>query len=381
MSSLFSCMHTSPSPETSPPAPAVPSQRLLSLDALRGLDMLCIIGLGSLVSALAAKNPDMVWLQTLTKQWTHCAWEGIHLFDLIFPLFLFIAGVSMAFSFRSMQAKNTSRPAMAWHLVKRALLLAGLGIIVNGPLEMPWQDWRFASVLGLIGTAGAVAGLLALWLKKTSLLAIAFSVILLVTAILQLTIGTLDRDGCVNGLLDRLILPGSLHGGNIDPEGILCIFSAVAVALGGYLTGRYLANTLHAPWRKAASMGGAGLACLLAGWALHTTFYPAIKNMWTSSFDLIAMGWSLLALTVAYFLFDVMQWRKTAYPLQVVGANALFIYMAQAFVSFHSIANHLFGGIASEFPATQWVIMACATLLIQWLLLAWMHSRRIFIKI
>ncbi len=356
-------------------------QRLLSLDALRGLDMMCIIGLDAIVHALAPVLHGASAMTTLATQFRHCHWEGIHAYDLIFPLFLFISGISMAFSIRKMHQNGASRKKASWHLIKRALILACLGIVVNGPLELPCSDWRFASVLGLIGIAGACAGLLALWVKKIPWLAGILAGILVLIGCLQLNIGTLDREGSINAIIDRAILPGSLHGGVMDPEGILCIVSAIAVALGGYLVGNFLVNSSAKPGKKAWSLLGAGAVCLIAGYAMHWSFYPAIKSIWSSSFDLIASGWSLLAFATAYFLFDILKWHKLAYPFKVVGMNALFIYLAQSLVNFNSIANHLFIGIADIWPAMKWPILSLATFLIKWLILAWMDKRKIYIKI
>ncbi len=372
-------MNTPPS-LSDQPRPAT-SPRLLSLDALRGFDMMCIIGLDAIVHAFTSLFRGTPGVETLSEQFKHCPWEGIHAYDLIFPLFLFISGISMAFSIRKMHQNGASLGKASWHLVKRALILVCLGVIVNGPLELPCSDWRFASVLGLIGIAGACAGLLALWVKKTPWLAGILVGLLVLIGCLQLNIGTLDRAGSINAMIDRAILPGSLHGGVMDPEGILCIISAIAVALGGYLAGNFLAGSSSTPGKKALSLLGAGGICLIAGYAMHWSFYPAIKSIWSSSFDLIASGWSLLAFSTAYFIFDILKWQKLAYPFKVVGINALFIYLAQALINFNGIASHFFVGIADIWPAMKWPILALTAFLIKWLILAWMDKRKIYIKI
>lgn len=126
------------------------SPRLHSLDALRGLDMLIILGLDALVLLLASRNPESAFLQEAARQMTHARWEGLHLYDLVFPVFVFISGVSMSFSLGKYTSGNASSAPGLLHLWKRALVLAFLGLLVNGTLT--WTDsMRYASVLGLIG--------------------------------------------------------------------------------------------------------------------------------------------------------------------------------------------------------------------------------------
>jgi len=133
------------------------SPRLHSLDALRGLDMLIILGLDALVLLLASRNPESSFLQEAARQMTHARWEGLHLYDLVFPVFVFISGVSMSFSLGKYTSGNASSAPGLLHLWKRALVLAFLGLLVNGTLT--WTDsMRYASVLGLIGFSCAIAG-------------------------------------------------------------------------------------------------------------------------------------------------------------------------------------------------------------------------------
>ena len=136
-------------------SPPSRSPRLHSLDALRGLDMLIILGLDALVLLLASRNPESAFLQEAARQMTHARWEGLHLYDLVFPVFVFISGVSMSFSLGKYTSGNASSAPGLLHLWKRALVLAFLGLLVNGTLT--WTDsMRYASVLGLIGFSCAM---------------------------------------------------------------------------------------------------------------------------------------------------------------------------------------------------------------------------------
>lgn len=132
------------------------SPRLHSLDALRGLDMLIILGLDALVLLLASRNPENAFLREAARQMSHAHWAGLHLYDLVFPVFVFISGVSMFFSLAKYTGGNSSAAPGLLHLWKRAFVLAFLGLLVNGTLTWT-EDMRYASVLGLIGFSCAIA--------------------------------------------------------------------------------------------------------------------------------------------------------------------------------------------------------------------------------
>ena len=169
-------------------SPPSRSPRLHSLDALRGLDMLIILGLDALVLLLASRNPESAFLQEAARQMTHARWEGLHLYDLVFPVFVFISGVSMSFSLGKYTSGNASSAPGLLHLWKRALVLAFLGLLVNGTLT--WTDsMRYASVLGLIGFSCAIAGTYILLCRRTGAIASAAGGILALITLIQFTCG------------------------------------------------------------------------------------------------------------------------------------------------------------------------------------------------
>ena len=181
------------------------SPRLHSLDALRGLDMLIILGLDALILLLASKNPENGFLQEAARQMTHARWEGLHLYDLVFPVFVFISGASMSFSLA--KYTGTSIAPGLFHLWKRAFGLAFLGLLVNGTLTWT-ESMRYASVLGLIGFSCAIAGTCILLCRRTGAVASAAGFILVLITLLQFTCGNFTPDGSVNSWVDRHWLPG-----------------------------------------------------------------------------------------------------------------------------------------------------------------------------
>lgn len=356
------------------------SPRLHSLDALRGLDMLIILGLDALILLLASGNPENGFLQEAARQMTHARWEGLHLYDLVFPVFVFISGASMSFSLA--KYTGTSIAPGLFHLWKRAFGLAFLGLLVNGTLTWT-ESMRYASVLGLIGFSCAIAGTCILLCRRTGAVASAAGFILVLITLLQFTCGNFTPDGSVNSWMDRHWLPGRLHGGVFDPEGPLCVVSASALCMGGWIAGKFLKESRLPPMRLCTAMAGAGLLLFCTARMLDGT-YPIIKSMWTGTFVLAAAGISLTFLSLFHLAVDVWnegKWAQWAFPLRVIGINALAAYLIHSLLNVHELNRRIFSGMADLFPPFQPVFLAVSLLLLQWLALLFLDRRRLpFIK-
>lgn len=231
------------------------NERLFSLDALRGFDMFWITG-GGLLAILLTKDTSFNWL---ASQMHHVQWEGFHFYDLIFPLFMFIAGVAIPFAIISKLEKGAPKKELVKKVTKRMLILVVLGIIYNGALKNGFTNARYASVLGQIGLSYFFAALIVIYTKNFKARLYWIFGILVGYAAIQLAIpvpghgaGVLTPEGCINGYIDRLLLPGRLHGGTFDPEGLLCIISATGITLMGSVAGHFL--------RKKKQTNGAKLA-------------------------------------------------------------------------------------------------------------------------
>ena len=148
---------------------ATASPRLVSLDALRGFDMCCILGLTAAIEAVLGRFlPQSPLTAGLKTQFAHVDWAGLHFEDLIFPLFLFISGAAMAFSVPRRLERET-QTAVIKHLIVRALVIFALGVIYSGGLSRGWDQVRWLGVIQRIGIASAVAGLLSIWLDVRGL--------------------------------------------------------------------------------------------------------------------------------------------------------------------------------------------------------------------
>ena len=357
-------------------------ERLLSLDAFRGADMLCILGLDTLAYALANAFPQNDFLRETAIQFGHKAWDGLSLYDCIFPAFVFISGMAMALSFEKKRENGAGTLGITISLLRRALVLVALGAILQGALSFHFSETRFASVLGLIGVANAIGGIIALLLKTPKKIAGALALIAGTLAALQFFGGDFTPQGSVNAKIDALFLPGKMHYGSYDPEGILCVAGASLSVLAGYLVGQFLAvrKSAVSSLKTAGTLAAIGAGTLVLAYGAGT-FYPIIKNMWTVSFVFAATGWSLLAFSVFYVLFDVLKLEKLAFLFKVIGVNAIAIYVLQWIFPFNQLSALLFGGAAELSGNLSAVVLVLGAIALKWFFLLWLFRRKIFFKV
>jgi len=371
------------------PSASAASARLCSLDALRGFDMFWITGGQKLVFALATVTgwPLFEWMNS---QMHHVEWNGFAFYDMIFPLFLFLAGVSMPYSFAARTARGESRKKIYIHAVKRMLLLVVLGMLVNRILEMNPENLRFASVLGRIGIAWFLAAMIVLnagirwqvaWFWGLLLI---YCLLMLLVPVPGFGAGDLSPEGNLAGYIDRLFLPGTMYTEFNEPEGILSTIPSVSTALLGVFAGHLLRlerqriTGLH----KALIILGAGLASLMLG-LLWGTFFPINKSLWTSSFVLYAGGWSLMLLGLFYLVIDVWKIRRWAFFFVVIGMNSITIYVLQhRILRFDIIRDFFLKGIHDMSPvALQPFISSLGYIAVVWLFLWFLYRYRIFLKV
>ena len=371
-----------PAPQSAPEAKPA---RLLSLDALRGFDLFWIVGGHAIVTGLY-KLTDWSWLAVVHEQLEHVPWNGFHFEDLIFPLFLFLAGVSTPYALSRRLAEG-ARGEVIRKVVQRGLILVLLGIVYNNGLQWKGLDaMRFGSVLARIGLAGMCAQLLfvfhaaspqRLWFWFVGVL-LGYWAVMAVGHAPGFAAGDLTMEGNFASYVDRLLLPGRLHRGIHDPEGLLAILPAIGNALLGIQAGLWLrrSDSETSGDRKAAGLAIAGLALLLGGW-LWSLAFPLNKNLWTSSFVLWTGGWSALLLALFYWTIDVRGWaQRFGAFFAVVGMNSIFIYMAGRFIDFGYTAKALFGGLAKALPdAAQPLVLAIGLFAVEWALL-WLMKRQ-----
>lgn len=361
--------------------------RLLSLDVLRGFDMSFIMGGEVVLICLASLFPG---LEFLGEQMGHSRWEGFTFYDLIFPLFLFLAGISFPFSMAKQLSLGKSKESISLKVLKRGMLLVLLGGVYNGLLQFDFETLRYASVLGRIGLAWMFASLLYIWLKRKWLVLLSAVILLGYWVLLAFVVApdapdgasSLSMEGCIVGYVDRCLLPGTLHDGIHDPEGLLSTLPAIVTALLGIFTGEFVrSKSVVNEYKKVVVMFAAAMVLLVAGYLWNMVF-PINKNLWSSSFVCCAGGWSLLLFALFYLVVDVIGWSKWAFPWRVIGMNSITIYLAQQFLDFSKPVNTLFGGILKLLPEDYYALgWWCCYMFVCWCLLYFLYRNKVFLKV
>jgi predicted acyltransferase len=377
-----------------------PTKRLVSLDALRGFDMFWIMSGEQIVHTLAKATqwPVLLWF---SGQLHHTVWNGITFYDMIFPLFLFIAGVSMPYSMGNKMAKagvssasqlpSKSKREIYITMLRRTVILILLGMVVNGALKFNgYENTRFASVLGRIGLAWFFAGIIYLnfnlrgqivWFAG---LLVGYWAAMFFIPVPGYGAGVLTMQGSLESYIDRLLLPGRLHDTVHDPEGILSTIPAISTALLGVFAGSFLKwdSPKWPMYKKGLMLFGAGLALIALGWLWGFNF-PINKRLWSSSFTLYVGGWSSIFLSVFYLIIDVAGLKKWAIPLVWIGTNSILIYLcSEGLVDFSHTAAYLFGGLIHLTPvAWQAVWTAISVTLLQLAFLYILYRNKLFLKV
>ena len=260
--------------------------------------MLFIMGFASLVVAVCGLWPNAV-TDSIASQMGHASWDGFTHHDTIFPLFLFIAGVSFPFSLSKQRSLGLSTGTIYAKIVRRALTLVLLGVVYNGLFRLDFENLRIASVLGRIGLAWGIAAVLYLNFGVKARIATAAAILVgygllsaLVAAPDVAGAGPLTREGCLAGYVDRLLLPGKLYGKTFDPEGLLSTVPAVVTAMLGMFTGEFVRRQDLSGGRKASWMIATAVALLVAGLAFNGVV-PVNKSLWSSTFVCVVAAYSL----------------------------------------------------------------------------------------
>jgi predicted acyltransferase len=383
-------------------------QRLLSIDVLRGITIAFMI---------------MVNNNGGSGSWgfmNHAQWNGLTPTDLVFPTFVFVVGASIVFAFHARMKRGATRAELARHTVYRAVVLFALGMVVNNFPFFHWQYMRFYGVLQRIAICYLVVGLFYIWDQKASTKVVALVVSLVGYWVLirwvpvpgagmpGRDIPFMDVRNNLTNWLDRLVMPHHLYldydtidpHNTRDPEGLLSDLPAFGTCLLGVLAGIWLRGQ-RAAKSTLGGLAAAAVGCLAVGY-LWSMEFPLNKNMWTSTFVLVAAGYSLTVLTLSYLLMDVLGWgrgegsKRFVYPFLVLGSNAITAYMFSEIVPgaldrIHFtadgrltnpmawLANHVF----IHMPTPGWAAFAFSfTTLAYCFIPVWiMYRKKIFVKV
>lgn len=313
------------------PPLAQPSRpRLVSLDALRGFDMFWIVGGEEIIHSLSRLSGNRV-LALLDGQLVHRDWEGVTFYDLIFPLFVFIVGISLVFSMtRVLEEKG--RAAAFKRLLKRSLLLFVLGVVYSSGPVSRLEDIRLLGVLQRIALCYLFAGLLFCTVSTRGMVAACLGLLLGYWALMTFVPvpgvgrGHFEEGANLANYIDREYLPFRKYDGDHDPEGLLSTLPAISTCLLGVFAGELLMMKGTPDQKKVVWLvvaGGAGIA-LGSLWGMQ---FPVVKKIWTSSYVLVAAGYSCLLLAAFHQVIQVWGIRGWAAPFVWIGRNPITMYL------------------------------------------------------
>jgi predicted acyltransferase len=365
-------------------------ERLLSIDALRGFDMIFITGGASLVSALCvAFGCGDGWL---AGQMKHVQWAGLTHHDTIFPLFLFLSGVSWPFSLAAQERDGRTAWQIRLKVLKRGIVLFLFGLSFGGILNFK-PDFRLMSVLGFIGISWAIAALMFMHIRQV--LTRILTVVLLLAGFWALLsfcpapdapagIDSYSLEGNIVSYLDRIVYPNHLLRKNVyDPESLFSVSNGAALAFIGMCIGSLLGKDNLSKAKRAAMLAGTAFVLLLSATVFHLAFGDQIvKKLWTSSFVLYTSAYSTALLALFYWLIDVKGIRSWTFPFMVIGMNSITIYLFMMLGVQALFTRFVFKGL-SLWVGAPWtnVVTATGALIIGWSFVYFLYRRKIFLKV
>ena len=330
----------------------------------------------------------------MAGQTVHTEWHGFTFYDLIFPLFLFIAGVAMPFAFSNRLERGDSKVALYRHVIIRAAILVFLGLIYNDLLKFDCTTMRYTSVLGRIGLSYMFAAFIVLNTNWRGQFIWAVGLLVAYWAALKFIpvpgygAGDLRAGHTLTDYIDRTYLPGSYSMASL----IRCELLRIGIHSASFR--RFQPSVRPLPelslvvllktdrfngYVKTGAMVIASLICLGLAYLWNFDF-PINKNLWSSSFVLYCAAWSLLLLALFYLVIDVWRFRAWSMVFVVIGSNAILIYMARRFVDFDFTTHFFFDGILRNTGRYKPVLFTIAVVFVEWLLLLFLYRKRIFLR-
>ncbi len=376
--------------------PVAATRRIASVDALRGFNIFWILGGDGAIWALDDMTSDKGTVASgvgefLGEQLHHVAWEGFTFYDFIFPLFIFVTGVAIVFSLSHLVEREGLARAHL-RVLRRALLLYGLGLVYYGGISHHWADIRYLGVLQRIGLCYLFASLMFLNLNLRGMIVAFVSLLVGYWALMTFVpvpgigAGSFAPDANLANWIDAHYLPGRLWDKTRDPEGLLSTLPAIGTCLLGVFAGVLLKNGGLPPQQKSLWLIGAGIVLVLAGhlWGLQ---FPVIKAIWTSSFVLVAGGYSLILLGAWHQIIDVWGFRAWSTIFVWIGANAITLYFLNNVFGFEPFALRFVGGDLSALidrfttPHTGLFLAHVLGLTFAIALAGFFYRRKIFLRV
>ena len=385
-------------------ASPVPAQRLESLDVLRGFDLFVLTMLGPVVHAWIGHHPNGAWH---IAHWTHATWEGFLAWDLVMPLFMFMAGVSIPFAMSKYIGENATLPRThaLWRIFRRVITLWILGCVAQGNL-LAFDPNVFKQLTNTlqaiaIGYAGAAIAFLFLDWKKQIVLAVALLAVFTAGCLLfgeWQAAGTSPwaRELNFPATLDKILLKHWRDCASVSADGkvifpgyydtawIWCSLTFIVTVMSGVFTGILLKNKTFSPKKKFLTLVAAGTGLVALGWLGHAAEMPVIKRIWTGTFTLVSSGYCVLLMAAFYGVVDWLGWKRRVGWLKIIGMNSILAYMLSpevGLINFNGISRPLLGGLLRACDvARPEIFFAAGNAAVLFLILWLCYRAKIFLK-
>ena len=376
-------------------------KRLESLDVLRGADLFFLVALGPIVGALNSATKSE-WLGKQMWIFSHVEWEGFVPWDMIMPLFMFMAGATIPFALAHYRSDvdtvtTASKGKALWRIAKRVVVLWILGMMCQGNLLAldPNRIYLYTNTLQAIAVAYAIAALMFLFTRlRTQIIAAVLLLLGYWAAMEFITVdgfggGDYSPEHNLAEWVDREVL-GRFRDHAVVENGeivwkpwyhytwILSSLTFGVTGLCGMFAGR-IAKSAMDEKKKLYWFFGAGIS-MVAVAKVWSIWMPIIKTIWTSSMALFAAGISFILLGIFYYFIDYKGYRKGLTWLKVYGMNSIVAYTLTQIVNFRSIPQSLFFGFEQYLGAYYNVLITCSQVGIIFLILLIMYRKKIFLK-
>jgi predicted acyltransferase len=376
-------------------------QRLESLDALRGMDLLFLVAISDIIEELA-EVVDTPWMNAIMECFTHKKWEGFSPWDLVMPLFMFMAGVAIPFALgkykEPLVQTGESRKRLYFRLGKRVLLLWIFGMMVQGNLLAldPDRIYLFTNTLQAIAVGYFFGAIIYLHTSWKTQIGIAVALLLTFWGVMEfITIGgygggDYTPHGNLAEGIDALVLgrfrdtAQIIDGQVVVKESytytwILSSLNFVVTVLTGVLAGQVLKSS-RSKQTKVSSLLIAGIALVALGWTWDMV-HPVIKHIWTGSMVFVSSGYCFLLMGLFYLWIDCLGHNKHLTVLKVYGMNSITAYVLSHVISFRSISKSLFFGLEQYVGDYYQVIIQVSNVAILFLILYILYKKKIFLRV
>ena len=377
-------------------------KRLVSLDVLRGFDLFCLIMLCPFLHAFD-RTGEYGWLQPLMGQFDHMAWEGFAFWDLVMPLFMFMAGVSIPFAFSKYLREGKGYAPLYRRIFRRGVLLWILGMIAQGNLlALNVNHLKlFSNTLQAIAVGYLMASLAFLHLKPKGQIGVAVGLLFLYWGLLSFATvqgygaGDFSAGGNLAEWIDRLVLGRWRDGAYIGETGVVVFpawynYTWIVSSLNfgvTVMTGVFAGEILKKGWsdtRKIKWMFFIGAGMILAGW-LWGLQMPVIKRIWTSSMVLVSSGYCFWLMAFFYYIIDYKGYTKGWTWLKIIGMNSIAAYLLSSevgIVDFSCLGHSLLYGLKQYVGEGFYsLLIASSNLAVIYLILYFLYKHRLFLKV